>query len=46
MKAPGKRWMVFIAFSIFIAMAMGAYFSGNLTFDMVIDFIERHHNHD
>jgi len=41
MKAPGTKWMLFIAFCIFVAMGLGAYFSGNLTFDMVLDAIER-----
>jgi hypothetical protein len=47
MKAPGKAWMLFAVFCAIMLMGVGAYFNGQLTFNMILDYIDHFvpHNH-
>ena len=48
MKAPGKSWMIFISFSAFIVIVLGAYFTGEVTLHQLIDWFDTLgiHNHE
>lgn len=44
--APGKAWMLFVLFCAIMLMGSGAYFNGQLTFTMVLDYIDHLIPHD
>ncbi len=39
MKAPGRRWMIFIAFTSFLGVVLYAYFTGEVTLRQIIDWV-------